>query len=58
MTALGENLVITIHPVGNMNVWTKFHGNPSNSCGEILLKTTKINLMVALEEKSKDPQSQ
>ncbi len=29
-------------PVGNMNIYTKFHGNPSNSCSDIL---------VALEEK-------
>ncbi len=27
--------VITIHPEGNMNVWTKFNGNPSNSGWDI-----------------------
>ncbi len=36
------------------NNWSsgeQFHGNPSNSCREISLKT---NLMVALEEKPED----
>lgn len=30
---------------------TKFHGNPSRGCSEILLKTTNDNTMVALEVK-------
>ncbi len=35
---------------GNMNVWTKFHRNPSNSCQDISFKATNVNLMVALQE--------
>ncbi len=31
------NKVITVHPEGNMNVWTTFHHNPSNSCWDILV---------------------
>ncbi len=31
-----------------------FHGNPSDSCGDISLKSTNVNLMVALEKKSED----
>ncbi len=50
--------VITIHAKGNINVGTKFHGSPSNSCWDISLKTTTVNLMVALEEKSEDQENQ
>lgn len=32
--------VITIHPLGTTNVWTKF-GNPSKSCQDISLKTSR-----------------
>ncbi len=46
-----------IHPVGSMNVLTKFHCNQSNNCGDTSLKTTNVKLMVALEEKSGDRQS-
>lgn len=41
----------------DMNVCTKFRGNPSNSCQDISPKTTNINIMVALEEMSRDHQS-
>ncbi len=39
-----------------MNVCTKFHGNPSNSFWDNLLKTKNLNLTMAPEEKSGDPQ--
>ena len=39
---------MTIHPEGNINVCTKFQGNPSNSCWNISLKTTNHSLMVLL----------
>ncbi len=32
---------VTIHPEGDMDVCTKFHSNPSNSCWDISLKTIK-----------------
>lgn len=36
MAALEENQeinkVITIYPMGHLNMCTKFHGSPSNSC--------------------------
>lgn len=35
-----------------MNVCMKFHGNPLNSCQDVSLNTTNVNLLVALEEKS------
>ncbi len=31
----GVNNVITNHPEGDMNVWTKVHDNPSSSCWDI-----------------------
>lgn len=34
------------------NVLTKFNSNPSNSCGDITLEITNVNLMVALQVKS------
>ena len=40
------------------NGCTKLHGNPPNSCWDISLKTTDVNLIVAIEEKSRDHQSQ
>ncbi len=49
----GVTKVITIHLEGGRNVWTTFHGNPSNSCGNIQLSETKNdNFLVALKEKS------
>ncbi len=33
-----------------MNVCTKFHGNPFNSCRDISLKAANENLTVALEK--------
>ncbi len=47
-----------IHPEGNMNVCTKFYGNPALICRGISLKTTNVSLMMALEERSGDHQSQ
>lgn len=35
----------------DINVCTKFEGNPSNSCQGISIKTTNINLIAALDEK-------
>ena len=38
-----------------MNVWTKLHDNPLNSCQDILLKkNTNINLMVAASVANKN----
>lgn len=47
------------HPVTtvNMNAWSKFHDNPSNSSGDISPKITNVNVMEAREEKSRNPQS-
>lgn len=37
-----------------IHLCTKFHGNPISSCGNISLKTTNVNLTVAVEEKSEN----
>ncbi len=37
----------TVDPEGNMNVWTKFQGNPS----KIPEKPKNVNLIVVPEEK-------
>lgn len=37
---------------GDMNVCTKFYGNPSYNYRDISLKTTNVNFMMALEESS------
>lgn len=42
-----------LHSEGNIKVWTTFYSSPSNSCGNISLKTTIFNLKVALEVKSR-----
>lgn len=43
---------------GNRNVYTKFQSNPFTSVVEtLLLKTTNVDLMVALQEKSRYHQS-
>ncbi len=42
--------------VWDINVFLKCHNNPSSSCSEILVKTTNVRLIVALE-KLKDHQS-
>lgn len=36
-----KNRIIITHPHGDMNVWVKFHGHPSNSCWHVLLKRNK-----------------
>ncbi len=35
----------------------EFHGDPSSCCGEISFKTTNVNLIVTLKEKSEDQQT-
>lgn len=50
--------VVIILPEGNMNVWTKFHGNPSKRWWDISLKTVNVNLLVVLEQNSEDNQRQ
>ncbi len=52
-----EEKVFTIHPPDTMNVCSKFHDNPSNSCQDILLKNKNVNLMVAPKETSDDHQN-
>lgn len=39
------------HPLCNMYICSKFHGNPSNSCGNTSVKNQNVNIMVALEKK-------
>lgn len=46
--------VIAAHPEGIINVRSDFRRNPSDSCWGISIKTTNVNLMVALEGKSGD----
>ena len=50
MTVLDRSYWITraftIHPEGDMTVWTKFHGNPSNSCWDISLKTKLLTFII------------
>lgn len=41
---------------GDMNVCIKSFGNPSNTCGKLLLKTKNVNPVMVLEEKSVDHQ--
>lgn len=55
MKSEGITDVFKVHP--DMKVCTKFLSNPSNSFRDISLKTTNVNLIVALEEMSGDPQS-
>ncbi len=50
MKSQGSPKVITIHAELDMSVYTKFHGNPSDSGCDILLKDTTVNLTVALEK--------
>ncbi len=50
MKSQGSPKVITIHAELDMSVNTKFHGNPSDSGCDILLKDTTVNLTVALEK--------
>ncbi len=45
--------VITVHPEGNMNVWTTFHHNPYKG-SDISLRTTNVNLLAV---KSGSPKS-
>lgn len=45
----------TVHPE-DMDICTKFHGNPSKGCLDILLKIINVNLLAALQERSEDHQ--
>lgn len=47
--------VITVHPVGTVNVWTKFYSDPSNR-QDTGVKTNNVKIMVALQEKAVDHQ--
>lgn len=49
--------VIAVNLKGGRNLFNKFNGNPSNSCQDISLKTTNVNLMVAQKEKSGNHQT-
>ena len=44
--------MFTVHPEADMNAYTKDQWNPSSSCRDISFRTTGVNLMVGLEEKS------
>ncbi len=46
----GISKVVKIHPEGDKNVCSKFHGNPFSSREDNSLKATNVDLMVALEE--------
>ncbi len=41
---VGITKVVAFHPVEDMNLCTKFHGSPSNSCWDISLKTNRPTL--------------
>lgn len=49
-----DTKVIKINSECDINLRTKFYGNQSNSCHDISLKTTNVNLTVALKEKLGD----
>ena len=40
--------VLVVHPEGDINVCTKLHANPSNSCWSVSLQTTKKTQTVRL----------
>lgn len=48
----GSQRTKVIYPQWTLNICSKFHGNPSNSCEDISLWTASVNLTVALREKS------
>lgn len=41
-----------MHPEGDMDICAGVHGNLSNNCGDILLKSTNVHIRVVPEEKS------
>ncbi len=41
------NQVFKTYTEGNIHLYTKCHGSPSNSCWEMSLRTTNVKLMVA-----------
>lgn len=45
-----------IHPLGTMNVYSKYHDHPSNHCHQISLNSTSAGLFVMIEKKSEDRQ--
>lgn len=50
--------VIRVHSLGTMNMFTRFHVNPTIKCCDILFKARNVNLLAALEEKSGYHQNQ
>ncbi len=58
MEIKGINKVVSVYAEESVSVFTIFHSNPSRSGQDVSLKTINVNLMVALEEKSGDLQSQ
>lgn len=48
----GVTKVITVHPVRDMNVSQTSWKSTKEPCGNIQLKTQKVNMVVALETKS------
>ncbi len=50
MESEGITKVVTIHPEKDMDFRIKFHDSLSNSFWHISLKTTNVNLIVALEK--------
>lgn len=46
MVTLEETKVIAVYPEWFMNVCRNFYGNPSNSCCDISLKTTRITIFI------------
>lgn len=46
------NLINGVHPLGTLNICTKFHGNPANSCQDTSIKIKNVNLLIPLEKKS------
>ncbi len=49
--------VTTIHHEGDLNVSTRFQGNPSNSYQDISLEIINLDLMVAREKVRGSPES-
>lgn len=46
--------VFKMYPQGSLNICCEYHGNPCNSCRDILL--ANVNLLMGPEEKSEDHQ--
>lgn len=48
---------VWVQPEGTMNICNKFHSSPFSGCQDMSLKAKRVNLMLVLEEKSRDRQS-